>query len=182
MAHKNGFRECCLVWSWVCNISLTRAMWLIFIFFLVYCWCFFLSCVVLLFSHSVVGDLHGQFYDLLRLFEVVGSATSSSSSSSLSSSSSSSSSATPPTQFLFLGDYVDRGCFATEIVIFLYACKLATPHRFYLLRGNHECRQMTQFFNFFDECMCTDGWIFFLDLFLSWILMKVHSLLFLFVR
>ncbi|EDS89450.1 serine threonine- protein phosphatase 2b catalytic subunit putative [Entamoeba histolytica] len=67
----------------------------------------------------IVGDLHGQFYDMLTIFDV-----------------------RPPENeentFIFLGDYVDRGSFSTEIILYLCACKINYPHRFFLLRGNHE--------------------------------------------
>lgn len=81
----------------------------------------------------VVGDIHGQFYDLVNMMRKAGN---------------------PKDQpYLFLGDYVDRGMFNIEVVLYLFACKLAYPKNIYLLRGNHEGRQMTNHYNFRRECM-----------------------------
>ena len=68
---------------------------------------------------TVGSDVHGQYYDLLRFFNMAG---------------------TPPeTQFLFLGDYVDRGKQSLESICLLLAFKIKYPNKVHLLRGNHEC-------------------------------------------
>eukprot|EP00397_Hematodinium_sp_SG-2012_P013259 GEMP01013455.1.p1 GENE.GEMP01013455.1~~GEMP01013455.1.p1 ORF type:complete len:508 (+),score=71.87 GEMP01013455.1:148-1671(+) len=81
---------------------------------------------------TVVGDIHGQYFDFCKLLEVGGEPN--------------------ETQYIFLGDYVDRGSYSFEVCALLFSYKICFPKRIWMLRGNHECRQMTAFFNFRDEC------------------------------
>lgn len=57
------------------------------------------------------------------------------------------------TKYLFLGDFVDRGSFSVEVMTLLLALKIRYKHTIFMLRGNHECRQMTTAFNFRTECL-----------------------------
>ena len=88
---------------------------------------------------TVCGDVHGQFHDLMELFRLLLLANFRSSNLYFRIGG-----RAPDTNYLFMGDYVDRGYYSVETVTLLVALKVRYPHRVTILRGNHESRQITQ--------------------------------------
>uniref|UniRef100_A0A0M3I617 Serine/threonine-protein phosphatase n=1 Tax=Ascaris lumbricoides TaxID=6252 RepID=A0A0M3I617_ASCLU len=86
---------------------------------------------------KVVGDIHGQYQDMHKLFDLIGRV--------------------PDVKMLFLGDYVDRGTQSLETVLYLFAMKLRYKDRIFLLRGNHETPAVNRIYGFYAECAIRYG-------------------------
>lgn len=84
---------------------------------------------------TVIGDIHGQFYDLINIFDLNGLPS-------------------EENPYLFNGDFVDRGSFSVECILTLLGFKVLYPNHFHMTRGNHESQTMNQIYGFEGEIRC----------------------------
>ena len=80
---------------------------------------------------TVVGDIHGQYFDLANMIDLAGAAGS--------------------VKYIFLGDYVDRGDWSCEVLFYILSMKVAYPQHVTMIRGNHECDAVSSYFGFKEE-------------------------------
>ena len=83
-------------------------------------------------SINIFGDIHGQASDMMHFLEMTG--------------------LPPHQQFLFMGDYVDRGNNSIEVCALLFSLKIMYPNKIHILRGNHECPEVNSLYGFLNEC------------------------------
>ena len=81
---------------------------------------------------TVCGDIHGQYYDLLNIFEINGIPS-------------------PANPYLFNGDFIDRGSFSVEVIMTLLSWKICYPSSFFMSRGNHETKNLNKLYGFEGE-------------------------------
>ena len=81
---------------------------------------------------TVCGDIHGQYYDLLNIFELNGVPS-------------------KENPYLFNGDFIDRGSFSVEVIMCLLSWKVCLPNHFFMSRGNHETKNLNKLYGFEGE-------------------------------
>lgn len=107
---------------------------------------------------KVCGDFHGQFHDMLQMFEMAGGPPGRSRRTRRPVNETATDVDIEPevvvteNKYLIMGDYVDRGQCSTETICLLLALKIRYPNHLYMTRGNHECEAITRTYGFFDEC------------------------------
>lgn len=107
---------------------------------------------------QICGDIHGQFFDLLELFRIGGKCPDRNycfvgAGPSCSLAAVNACTDSKEGRSSSIGDFVDRGFHSVETFLLLLSLKVRYPDRITLIRGNHESRQITQVYGFYDECV-----------------------------